>query len=287
MMRYGIPEYRLPRDILAGEIKVVEDMGAEIRCGVTFGKDITMESLKQDGYSALFIAIGLHSGRNLGIENENIKGVLQGVDFLRDAAMGKKVEIGREVVVVGGGNVAVDVAQTAKRLGAEKVTLICLERREEMPAWEYEITEALEDDIEIVNSFGPRNFFLDNDKQQISGIEFKSCKNVFDENGRFNPQFDESVCQTFHSDTVIVAIGQSANLEGIKDQGIAISRPGGLEADPVTLQTPIDWVFAGGDAFYGPKSVVDAVACGKEAAISIHRYINNMELKEDTAAAGT
>lgn len=278
MMRYGIPEYRLPRDILASEIKVIQDMGAELKCGVTFGRDITLESLKKDGYSALFLAIGLHSGRKLGIENEDIKGVLQGVDFLRDAAMGTKIEVGREVVVVGGGNVAVDVAQTAKRLGAEKVTLICLERREEMPAWEYEITEALEDDIEIVNSFGPRSFFLDKDKKQISGIEFKSCKNVFDENGRFNPDFDENVCQTFQCDTIIVAIGQSANLEGITDQGIAVSRPGGLEADPVTLQTPIDWVFAGGDAFYGPKSVVDAVACGKEAAISIHRYINKMDL---------
>ncbi len=279
MMRYGIPAYRLPRDILAGEIKVVQDMGAEIKCGVTFGKDITLDSLKKDGYSALFLAIGLHNGRKLGIENEDIKGVLQGVDFLRDAAMGKKVEIGREVVVVGGGNVAIDVAQTAKRLGAENVTLICLERREEMPAWEYEIVEAVEDEIKIVNSFGPRNFHIDKDR--VAGIEFKSCKRVFDENGRFNPQFDENVCQTFHCDTVIVAIGQSANLDGIREQGIAISRPGGLEADSVTLQTPIDWVFAGGDAFYGPKSVVDAVACGKEAAISIHRYINGMDLRED------
>nr|WP_228723343.1 FAD-dependent oxidoreductase [Desulfosediminicola flagellatus] len=281
MMRYGIPEYRLPRDILAGEIKVVQDMGAELKCGVTFGTDITLESLKMDGYSAVFIAIGLHSGRNLGIENEEMEGVLQGVDFLREASKGTKIEVGKEVVVVGGGNVAVDVAQTAKRLGAENVTLICLERREEMPAWEYEIIEALEDDIKIVNSFGPHNFHIDKDANRIAGIEFKSCKNVFDENGRFNPEYDESVCEIFNCDTVIVAIGQSANMDGIKDQGIAISRPGGLEADSVTLQTPIDWVFAGGDAFYGPKSVVDAVACGKEAAISIHRYINNMDLRED------
>jgi len=280
MMRYGIPEYRLPRNILANEIKVVEKMGAELKCGVTFGKDITLESLKADGYSATFLAIGLHSGRKLGIENEDIAGVLQGVDFLRDAAKGEKIDVGKEVVVVGGGNVAVDVAQVAKRLGAEKVTLICLERREEMPAWEYEITEALEDDIEIVNSFGPRNLFLDNSNKRISGIEFRSCKQVFDANGRFNPEYDDTVCQTFSADTVIMAIGQSANLEGITDQGIAISKPGGLEADPLTLQTPIDWVFAGGDAFYGPKSVVDAVACGKEAAISIHRFINNLDLKE-------
>ncbi len=280
MMRYGIPAYRLPRNILANEIKVVEKMGAELKCGVTFGKDITLESLKADGYAATFLAIGLHNGRKLGIDNEDMAGVLQGVDFLREAAKGTKIEVGKEVVVVGGGNVAVDVAQVAKRLGAEKVTLICLERREEMPAWEYEITEALEDDIEIVNSFGPKNLYLDSSKQKISGIEFRSCTRVFDADGRFSPEYDDGVCQTFNADTVIMAIGQSTNLEGIKEQGIAISRPGGLEADRLTLQTPIDWVFAGGDAFYGPKSVVDAVACGKEAAISIHRFINNMDLKE-------
>jgi heterodisulfide reductase subunit A-like polyferredoxin len=281
MMRYGIPEYRLPRDILAGEIKVVETMGAELKCGVTFGKDITLESLKADGYASVFIAIGLHNGRKLGIENEDMAGVLQGVDFLRDAAMGKKLDVGKEVVVVGGGNVAVDVAQTAKRLGADKVTLVCLERREEMPAWEYEITEAVEDEIEIVNSFGPRNFHLDSSGKRVSGIEFKTCKSVFDENGRFSPQYDENICQTFNADTVIIAIGQSTNLDGIKEQGIAISKPGGLQADVLTLQTPIEWVFAGGDALYGPKSVVDAVACGKEAAISIDRYLNNVDLRVD------
>ncbi len=279
MMRVGIPEYRLPRDILAGEIQVIEKMGAEIKCGVTFGKDITLDSLKKDGYSAVYMAIGLHGGRNLGVENEDAEGVLQGVDFLRDAAMGKKVEIGKDVIVVGGGNVAIDVALTAKRLGAENVTLICLERREEMPAWEHEIEEALEGEIKIVNSFGPKNFFIDKNKK-VSGIEFKTCTAVFDEEGRFSPQYDEDVCQPFFGDTIIISIGQSTNLEGIKEQGIAVSRPGGLEADPVTFQTPIEWVFAGGDAYYGPKSVVDAVWCGKEAAESIHRYINGMDLKE-------
>jgi heterodisulfide reductase subunit A-like polyferredoxin len=279
MMRVGIPEYRLPRDILANEIWVIQQMGAEIKCGVTFGKDITLDSLKTDGYSAVFMAIGLHGGRKLGVENEDIQGVLQGVDFLRDAAMGKKVEIGNDVIVVGGGNVAIDVALTAKRLGAENVTLICLEKREEMPAWEHEIEEALEGEIKIVNSFGPKEFFIDKNKR-VSGIEFKTCTAVFDENRRFNPQYDDNACQPFFGDTVIVSIGQSTNLEGIKEQGIAISRPGGLEADPVTLQTPVEWVFAGGDAFYGPKSVVDAVSCGKEAAESIHRFINGMDLKE-------
>ena len=279
MMRVGIPEYRLPRDILAAEIDMIRQMGVEIKCGVTFGQDITLDSLKKDGFKACFMAIGLHGGRALGVENEDAAGVLQGVEFLRDAAMGKDVEIGEDVIVVGGGNVAIDVALTAKRKGAKNVTLICLEKREEMPAWEHEIEEAMEGDIQIVNSFGPKSFFIDKNKK-VSGIEFKTCTAVFDENGRFNPAYDDSACQPFFGDTIIIAIGQSTDTSGLKEQNIALSRPGGLEADPVTLQTPIDWVFAGGDAFYGPKSVVDAVACGKEAAESIDRFVNGQDLKE-------
>jgi NADPH-dependent glutamate synthase beta subunit-like oxidoreductase len=279
MMAVGIPEYRLPRDILAAEIKLIEQMGVEIRTNVAFGKDITFESLKADGYAAVFLAVGLHNGRRLGVENEDADGVLQGVDFLRDAAMGKDVSIGEEVLVIGGGNVAVDVALTAKRKGAKNVTMVCLEKREEMPAWEHEIREALESEIKIVNSFGPKSFFIDQNKR-FSGIEFKTCTAVFDENGRFSPTYDESACQAFFGNTLIVAIGQSTNTEGLKEQGVPLTRGGGLDADPVTLQTSLGWVFAGGDALYGPKSVVDAVACGKEAAESIHRYINNMDLTE-------
>jgi heterodisulfide reductase subunit A-like polyferredoxin len=280
MMAVGIPEYRLPRDILQNEIQAIQEMGVEIRTGVAFGSDVTLESLKAEGYSAVFLGIGLHGGRGLGVENEEAEGVLQGVSFLRDAAMGRDVPIGEDVLVIGGGNVAIDVALTAKRKGAKTVKLVCLERREEMPAWEHEIEEALEGDIEIINSFGPKSFFIDKNKR-FSGIEFKTCTAVFDEDGRFSPRYDEDACQSYFGDTVIIAIGQKAELSGITEQGIPISRPGGLEADPVTLQTPIEWVFAGGDAFYGPKSVVDAVACGKEAAESIHRYINGLDLHAD------
>ena len=279
MMRVGIPEYRLPRNILATEIGVIEKMGVEIKTGVTFGTDITLDSLKKDGYSAVFMGIGLHGGRKLGVENEDAEGVLQGVDFLRDVAMGKEVEIGEDVLVVGGGNVAIDVALSAKRKGAKNVTLICLEKREEMPAWEHEIEEALEGEIQIVNSFGPKSFFIDKGSK-VSGIEFKTCTAVFDEDGRFSPQYDDDACQPFFGDTVIVSIGQSTVLDGIKEAGIETTPPGGIKADPVTLQTSVDWVFAGGDAFYGPKSVVDAVACGKEAAESIHRFINGLDLAE-------
>jgi heterodisulfide reductase subunit A-like polyferredoxin len=279
MMRVGIPEYRLPRDILAAEIEVIRKMGVEIRCGMSFGTDVTLEGLKADGYSAVFLGIGLHGGRRLGVENEDAEGVLQGVDFLRDVSLGQKVEIGDEVLVIGGGNVAVDVALTAKRIGAKNVTMICLERREEMPAWAHEVQEAIEGEVKIVNSFGPKNFFIDKSKR-VSGIEFKTCTAVFDENGRFNPQYDEAACQPFFGDTVIVSIGQSAQLDPIKVQGIPTTPRGGVEADPETLQTSLGWVFAGGDAFYGPKSVVDAVSSGKKAAESIHRYINGIDLKE-------
>jgi len=279
MMAVGIPAYRLPRDILNLEIEVIRRMGVTIKTEVTFGKDVTLDSLKKDGFRAVFLAIGLHGGRRLGVENEDVAGVLQGVEFLRDAALGKKVEIGQDVLVVGGGNVAVDVALTAKRLGAKNVTMVCLEKREEMPAWAHEIQEALESDITIVNSFGPKSFFIDKSKR-VSGLEFKTCTAVFDENKRFNPQYDESVCTPMFADTVIIAIGQSTDRTHLDGQGIAFTRPGGLQADPITLQTNIEGVFAGGDAYYGPKSVVEAVASGKEAAESIHRYIKGLDLRE-------
>ena len=277
MMAVGIPEYRLPRDMIQAEIRVIEEMGVKIKTNVTFGQDITLESLRSDGYSALFMAIGLHGGRRLGVENEDTQGVLQGVDFLRDCAMGRDVDIGEEVIVVGGGNVAIDVALTAKRKGAQTVTLVCLESREEMPAWEYEIEEALESDIEIVNSLGPKSFFIDQ-SHRVSGIEFKTCTATFDQDGRFNPSYSEHECQSIFGDTVIIAIGQSAKLNDTEEQGIENTPVGGLKADPTTLQTNIDWVFAGGDAVYGPKSVVEAVASGKEAAESIDRFITGQDL---------
>ncbi|MBA2882849.1 heterodisulfide reductase subunit A-like polyferredoxin [Desulfosalsimonas propionicica] len=278
MMAVGIPEYRLPRDMLQREIDIIRDQGVEIKTGVTFGKDITFDSLKADGYSAVFMAIGLHKGRSLGIENEDAEGVLQGVDFLRETALGNDVPVGKDVLVIGGGNVAVDVALTAKRKGAENVTMVCLEKREEMPAWEHEIEEALESDIKIVNSYGPKNFFINNENR-FSGIEFKTCTNVFDPEGRFNPEFDESACEAFFGDTLILSIGQATDASDLEGQNVPMNARG-LEGDPVTLQTTMEWVFSGGDAFYGPKSVVDAVACGKEAAESIHRYINGLDLHE-------
>ncbi|MFH1931300.1 MAG: FAD-dependent oxidoreductase [Pseudomonadota bacterium] len=278
MMAVGIPEYRLPRDVLAAEIQVILDMGVEIKTNITFGNDITLESLKADGYSAFFMATGLHKSRMLNVKGEDLPAVLQGVDFLRDVALGNKVALGKKLIVIGGGNVAIDVALCARRLGAEDISLVCLEKREEMPAWEYEIEEALEEGVTIVNSLGPKRF-LQKDGQ-LSGVEFKRCTAVFDEKGTFNPSYDETDLTPLEGDTVIVAIGQAADLSFAEQTGIKISQKGGLEADPVTLETPISGVFAGGDVFYGPKSIVEAVESGKEAAESIHRYLNGVDLKE-------
>jgi len=279
MMAVGIPEYRLPKAELAKEIDVIERLGVDIQTGVEFGRDVTLESLKKDGYAALFMATGLHGSRGLGVKGEDLDGVLKGVDLLRDAALGTAEKLtGKRVMVIGGGNVAVDVALTARRLGSTQVTMVCLEKRDEMPAWDYEIEEAIEEKVNIVNSLGPMRFLGTNGK--VDEVEFQECTSVFDETGKFNPQYDDCKLTSYEADTVIVAIGQMGLLNFAEKEGIALTRPGGLAADPVTLQTPIDWVFAGGDAYYGPKSVVDAIASGKTAAESMHRFINGEDLKQ-------
>jgi heterodisulfide reductase subunit A-like polyferredoxin len=277
MMSVGIPEYRLPRDIIAAEVQVIQDMGVEIKTGVCFGKDITLDSLRKDGYKAVFLAPGLHLSRGLNIEGENLTGVLKGVEFLRDVALDKPVSLQKKVIVIGGGNVAIDVALTARRKGAEEVTLVCLEKRDEMPAWDYEIEEALEEGVKIVNSYGPKHFVGKQGK--VHAVEFKRCTSVFDEKGAFNPAYDETDLTGMETESVIVAIGQKGDLSFVNKEKIPVTVRGGLDADPVTLQTSLEWVFVGGDAYYGPKSVVEAVACGKQAAESIHRYVNGVDLK--------
>ena len=278
MMAVGIPAYRMPRDILAAEIKVIEEMGVEIKTGVTFGDDVTFQGLKDDGFEAVFLGTGLHLSRKLNIDGEDLPGVLKGVDFLRDAALGNEVPLGKKVIVIGGGNVAIDVALTALRNGAQDVSLVCLEKRDEMPAWDYEIEEALEEGVHISNSLGPKRFIEKNG--EFSSVEFMACTSVFDDRGRFNPEYDETDLSTLEGETVIVAIGQTADLSFAAKEGITTSKQGGLQADPITLETPLEGVFAGGDVFYGPRSVVEAVECGKEAAESIDRYVNGLDLKE-------
>jgi heterodisulfide reductase subunit A-like polyferredoxin len=278
MMAVGIPEYRLPRDIIQTEVNTILAMGVEIKTNTTFGQDITFSSLKDQGYRAFFLATGLHQSRALNVEGEEHVQVLKGVEFLRDTALGLPVPLGEKVIVVGGGNVAIDVALSAKRQGGKDVTLVCLEKREEMPAWDYEIEEALEERIQIINSQGPKRFLLEGDK--LAGVEFKRCISVFDDQKAFRPTYDEKDLTTITADTVIVAIGQAAELSWLEKESVPITQRGGIQGDPVTLETGLPGVFCGGDVFYGPKSVVEAVESGKKAAESIRRYLNGQDLRE-------
>jgi NADPH-dependent glutamate synthase beta subunit-like oxidoreductase len=277
MMAVGIPDYRLPKDVLSAEIGLIQDLGVEIKTGVTFGSDVTLESLKKDGYQAFFLAIGLHQNSRLDLEYDGLDGVLPGIDFLRDVALGNPVSVGKRVIVVGGGNVAMDVALTCLRKGAQEVSVVCLEGRDEMPACEDEVEAALEEGVEIVNCYGPNKFLQKDGK--FAGIEFKRCTCVFDEDGAFNPQYDTTYLTELEADTAIVAIGQVADLSFVEGQGIPVSSDGYLEADPVTLETPIRGVFAGGDVYHGPASIAEAIGSGREAATSIDRYLKGQDLR--------
>jgi NADPH-dependent glutamate synthase beta subunit-like oxidoreductase/coenzyme F420-reducing hydrogenase delta subunit len=279
MMAVGIPSYRLPWDILNAEISAIEEVGVKIKTGIDFGKDFTIETLRSNGYSAIFIATGLHGSRKLGVAGENLSGVFDGVSFLRDVALGKNVSVAKKLIVVGGGNVAIDVALTARRLGSNAVTIVCLETQEEMPARDDEIRAALEAGVEIVNCFGPNRFLSKNGK--FTGIEFKRCTCVFDDQCNFDPQYDENELNTLKAEAVMIAIGQRGEVVFSEEEKMIRSRPGGIQADPVTLQTSIPGVFAGGDAVYGPKTVIEAIASGKQAAESIDRYLSPRDPKED------
>jgi len=280
MMAVGIPAYRLPRDIVRKEIKTIIDMGVEIKTGVTLGKDITIESLKNEGYKAFFIAVGRHASRGLNVKGENLEGIIHGIDFLKDISLKGKVSIGERAIVIGGGNVAIDVALTAFRNGAKEVRIVCLEGRDEMHAWEYEIKDALDEGIAIINNWGPRHFIGKNG--HVKSVEFKRCTAVLDVNGRFNPQYDETELMTLKADIVLLSIGQACDMsfaKGVPD--LEVSPMGPVVKDPFTLETNIPGIFVGGDASYGPRSVVKAVASGKDAAISIDRYLKGEDIKAD------
>ena len=276
MMAVGIPLYRLPRKTLSTEIGVIQKMGVDIKTGVTVGKDVTIEDLKKQGYKAFFLATGLHQNIRLNVAKEDMKGIMNGIDFLRDISLGNSAPLGRKVLVIGGGNVAMDVAMTAIRQGADEVSLVALEQRSDMPAWEREINEAEEEGVKFVNGLGPKRFL--NKNGVLSGVEFKRCTAVFDENGAFNPQYDEAAVTTLEADTAIIAIGQAPDIPSLKEQGIPLNEEGQIVADPITLETSIEGVFAGGDAYYGPKTVVEAIGCGKEASVSIDRYLRGLDL---------
>ncbi len=277
MMAVGIPEYRLPRNILRKEIKTIIDIGVKIKTGVTFGKDITIESLGNEGYKAFFIAVGRHVSRGLNVKGENLEGIIHGIDFLKDISLKANVSIGKRTVVIGGGNVAIDVALTALRSGAKDVRIVCLEARENMHAWEDEIKAALDEGITIINNWGPRRFTGKNGR--VKNIEFKRCTAVLDANGRFNPQYDKTELMTLEADTVLLAIGQACDMSFAEGApGLKVSPMGPVIKDPFTLETNIPGTFIGGDVSYGPRSVVEAVASGKKAAKSIDCYLRGKDI---------
>lgn len=272
MLTLGIPSFRLEKEVVDTEIDILREMGVEFRTGVEVGKDITLDDLRKDGYEAFYLAIGAQGGRKLGIEGEDAEGVLTGVDFLREVNLGKEVVLPKKAVVIGGGNVAIDVARTASRTGAEHISMYCLESREEMPALEEEIEETLEEGILIANGWGPKRILTENGK--VKGVEFKRCTSVFDQNGRFAPVYDENETIVIETDVVLLSIGQSIEWGGLLDGSkVELNRNNTVKADGLTYQTAEEDVFVGGDAFTGPKFAINAIAAGKEAAISLHRFV--------------
>ena len=258
-LAYGIPNFRLEKDVLNAEIDVLRQMGVEFRCGVTVGEDVTIADLRKEGYKAFYLAIGLQGGRKAGVPGEDAHQVLSGVSFLRDVCEGKLTKLSGNVVVVGGGNVAVDVARTAVRLTDGTVTMLCLEGEKEMPAAADEVAEAVEEGILVRNGWGPKEVLTED--EAVTGVIFKRCTRVKDDNGRFHPEYDESQTITVPCTTVLLAIGQSAEwnhlLDGTK---VKLGRGWTAETDPVTFQTGEPDIFAGAD--------------GKKAAESMHRFVH-------------
>jgi NADPH-dependent glutamate synthase beta subunit-like oxidoreductase/NAD-dependent dihydropyrimidine dehydrogenase PreA subunit len=273
MLTLGIPSYRLEKEVINAEIDILRQLGVEFKTGVEVGTDVSLKKLRNEGYEAFYLAIGAQTGRNLGIEGEDAEGAITGVDFLRDVNLGNKVKLEGNVVVIGGGNVAIDVARTATRVGTSKVDMFCLESRKEMPALEEEIGDALSEDIGINNSWGPKRILKENGR--VSGIEFKKCLSVFDKNGKFSPTFDEKETKIVKTNHVLISVGQGIDWgKLLENSKIELNPNKTIKADSFTLQTGEPDVFTGGDAMTGPKFAIDAIAMGKEGAISIHRYVH-------------
>ncbi len=279
LLRYGIPEYRLPREVLDDEISYMEELGVEIKTNTPVKES---EAIFHQGYKAVFIAAGVGLSQKMGIPGEDARGVIYALDFLRQANSGMKVDPGRRVAVVGGGSVAIDAARTALRLGAKEVHLICLEcrdlaSRDRMLAQEQEIEEAEEEGVIIHPCLGIRRI-LTNDGM-VTGLETMACVSVRDEDGRFAPRFIEGAASAIEADSVIIAIGQAVD-KSMLPGGLSYTAGETVSVDPVTWQTSIKGVFAGGDVVAGAADIIGAIAAGKEAAISIDRYLRGVDLKQ-------
>jgi NADPH-dependent glutamate synthase beta subunit-like oxidoreductase len=317
MLYLGIPEYRLPRDVLTAQIREILDLGVDLRLNSRLGKDFSLADLRQQGFNAVLLALGLHRSRDLNVPGHDLDGVVKGIDFLLNVNLGYRFSIGSKVVVIGGGNVAIDVARSALReqqrshaadgaaqlpeslssseqqvamkelmdvsraalrIGAREVHLVCLESRAEMPAFEEEIEEGELEGLKIHPSLGPKRFVGSNGK--MTGLETIRCASVFDAEHRFNPVFEEGTESVINCDTAILAIGQASDLTFISPQdGIETTRQGTIKIDPATLMSTAPGIFAAGDIAFGPRLIINAVADGKKAAEQIDKYLRGESWK--------
>ncbi len=280
MMRYCIPDFRLEKFVVANEIAYIKDLGVEIKTGVEFGKDITLESLRNEGYKAIFIAIGAQQGMKLNVSGEDLEGSINAVDFLKAVALGEHVDVGEKVAVVGGGNSAIDAARTAKRLGAKRVMILYRRSREEMPALPHEIAEAERDGIKFYFLVAPKQIIGENGK--VKAVECLRMRlGEPDASGRRRPipiSFSE---HQYEVDMVIPALGQVAEMSCVPEElWDKEAKVPSMQVDPVTLETRLPGVFAGGDIATGPASIIEAVGAGKRAAVSINLYLTGQDLRE-------
>ena len=275
MLVYGIPSFKLEKDVVQAEIDIIKEMGVEIKTGVEVGKDITLDELRAQGYKAFYIAIGCQGGRLPGIPNDTAKGCASAVDLLKEVNANEKYDIKGDVVVIGGGNVAIDVARDSKRCASDdtKVNMFCLESRETMPASVEEIEEAESEGIVVNPGWGPKEVLVD-ENGEVRGVVLKKCLSVFDAEGRFNPTYDESELMTVECKHVFFSVGQSIVWgDLLKGSKVELGRGNGAVADELTYQTAEPDIFVGGDVYTGPKFAIDAIAAGKQGAISIHRFV--------------
>ena len=294
MLYTGVPGYRLPRELIRAEVAVIQSVGVEIRCNTQVGKDVRFADLRRD-FSAVIIACGAKRSRALPIPNADAIGVVGGVDFLRDVSLGKQVELGQRVIVIGGGNVAYDVARTvlrqeeydvsrtaARMAGVRQVNLVCLESLEEMPADTVEIVEGHEEGVIRHNGWGPKEVLVEerNGQKFARGVRFVRCTQVYDENKRFAPKFDDSSTQDIECDTILLSVGQSADLSFLDAQrdGVEMRSPQQIVNDPATGTTSAPGVFIAGDIAYGPRLMIHAIASGKQAARSVYRFLRGKEI---------
>lgn len=274
MLLNGIPSFRLEKDVIAAEIEVLKTMGVEFRFGIDVGSDVTIQQLRDEGYKAFYIAIGARGGRMAGVPGEDAKGVMSGIEFLNKVNKDEEhMKLSGKTVVIGGGNVAMDVARTALRAGSDDVSMYCLESRDEMPAAKDEIEEALEENISINNGWGPKEIITENGR--VKAVVLKKCTSVFNAEKRFAPVYDENDIITIECDNVLLSIGQQIIwgnlLAGTK---VELNKNGTAKADPVTYQTAEPDIFVGGDVYTGPRFAIDAIAAGKEGCVSIHRFVH-------------